>query len=244
MGYILSIIVISFAILIGFLYWYFTEKYKKGWGTTISQYEPPQRLRPAMAELICKEKITEKAWPATIVDLAVRGYVRIKEDKPDWLRSLIKLLPYKEYIIEKIKDFENDFSLEDYERDFLNTLFSKSDYFSTKELKKKKENQRKLFEAIQKLKEKLYEETELDTRVFEKRVSQEKTRKTIITALIFSLIFLLWLLEKLLDVNVFQFFLSPLKILIVSIFCSALGLMLFIKYEARLSKEGVILKED
>ena len=52
------------------------EKFNQGLGTIVPQYEPPEKLKPAMAEVIIKERITGKgAWSATIIDLAVRGYV-------------------------------------------------------------------------------------------------------------------------------------------------------------------------
>jgi hypothetical protein len=80
------------SILIGFFYWYFTKKSKEGKRAIIPQYEPPQNFKPAMAEVVCKEKITDKTWPATIVDLAVRGYLKIKEDKSYWGDFVVRIL--------------------------------------------------------------------------------------------------------------------------------------------------------
>lgn len=79
-GYLGSAAVVLSGIVFLIAYWYRTERYKKGRGIVIAQYEPPQQLRPAMAEVLVKESITSKAWPATIVDLAVRGYVRVVEE--------------------------------------------------------------------------------------------------------------------------------------------------------------------
>ena len=62
---------------------------KKGKGTIIAEYEPPHNLPPAMAELIVTERSTDRAWSATIVDLAVRGYVKIEEEGMS-LRGKIK----------------------------------------------------------------------------------------------------------------------------------------------------------
>jgi hypothetical protein len=57
---------------------------------------PPEGIRPAQAGLLVEEVVNPVAIPATVVDLAVRGYLRIEEDparedwaKPDW--RLVKL---------------------------------------------------------------------------------------------------------------------------------------------------------
>ncbi len=52
----------------------------EGRGTIIPQYEPPMQLPPAEAELLVKESVSSKAWPATVIDLAVRGYLTVAED--------------------------------------------------------------------------------------------------------------------------------------------------------------------
>lgn len=290
-GYILGTLIILLSILGGFLHWYFTEIHNAGRGTIIPQYEPPQNLRPAMAEAIIKEKITDKAWPATIIDLAVRGYVNIKEDTAYWgdvlgrvilagvmlfllfgaLIPLINLLNSqnslfgiagfpvlfiififfrvfknifkdgikgsfapKNYIVEKLKSSENDPAVEDYEKVFLGILFGDKEYFSTKELKKSGNLKKQKFsESFKKLKEKLYKETELDTNAFENGISKEKI-KTIIWGII---IFVLVYFGGIIGVNQYIF-------LLASMIMSGAGLFAFIKYEARLNKEGQVLRED
>lgn len=79
--YFLSLLIILASIIYYTIYWYLAEKYHKGRGTIVPQYEPPQNLRPAMAELIATENISRQTWPATIVDLAVRGHIVIKEEE-------------------------------------------------------------------------------------------------------------------------------------------------------------------
>ncbi|MBW6440642.1 DUF2207 domain-containing protein [Patescibacteria group bacterium] len=78
-GYILSILIFISAVIYGFYHWYKTERSREGKRAIVPQYEPPQNLKPAMAEVIIKERLTNKGLTATIVDLAVRGYVRIEE---------------------------------------------------------------------------------------------------------------------------------------------------------------------
>ena len=40
-------------------------------------------IRPAQAGLLVDEVVSPVAVPATLVDLAVRGYLRIEDDAPD-----------------------------------------------------------------------------------------------------------------------------------------------------------------
>ena len=285
-GYILGLFIIAASLVSGFWYWYFTEKHDVGRGTIIPQYEPPQNLRPAMAEVITKEKITGKAWPATIVDLAVRGYVKIKDDSAYWGDISSSVVPLfilvlvfaiaifatmsfagrvifgvifvfllfntklikskgglkesfapKNYIIEKIKPFENDDNLESYEKKFLGKIFRNKNYFSTKELKSSsKMEKRKFADSINELKDDLLKETEKDTMAFEIGVSREKIRAVILAAAFFVCLFLL--IFGVLD------FSNQYHFLILSAATGSLGLFTFIKYEARLSKEGQILRED
>ena len=72
--------IILLCLLFLFLWWLFAIKLKERPGNIIPQYEPPDGLRPAIAEAVATEKVTSKSFAATIVDLAVRGWVRIDED--------------------------------------------------------------------------------------------------------------------------------------------------------------------
>lgn len=91
-GYVLGSLIVLFSILYWIVYFVRTEVLPKGRGTIIPQYEPPRGLRPALAELLIKEGVSRRTWPATIVDLAVRGYVEIKEEKGRTIVKNISLL--------------------------------------------------------------------------------------------------------------------------------------------------------
>ena len=284
-GYILSVIIFLSCIIIGFIYWYKTERSREGKRAIVPQYEPPQNLRPAMAEIIVKEKLTNKGLSATIIDLAVRGYVKIKEEPESKLRttmrfvavvltiillivaaiilynskqagslipfiimfmfaliffiSLFKKSSYKssDYKVIKIKPYENDSDLEDYEKKYLRALFSSKEYFSTKEIKKSQTKAKALYKKIKKVKDKIYEETELDTGAFEKGLTIEKKKNIIFAILTFIIFFSFQIFFASIGIN--QFF---ILILVASI--SIVGLYAFIKYEARLSDRGIKLKED
>lgn len=85
LGYILSALIVFLVPIILVLRWYFTERHGTGRGTIVPQYEPPKGLRPAMAEIVMNERLSNRTWPATIVDLAVRGYLDIEEVPPSRL---------------------------------------------------------------------------------------------------------------------------------------------------------------
>lgn len=282
---IFSILIIIATILFMILYWYFTEKRNRGRGTIIAEYSPPKALPPAMAELIVKEKLTPKAWAATVIDLAVRGYVKITEEKKSFsLKTLAPFIPAmfiilfivfslkdalslgltansyvlfsfftiiviisiiqkrskivpKDYLIESTKPFAEDKNLRDYERKFLTAILSNG-RFSTKEMKTDVSASRELYKAMKEIKEAMYEETEIETQAYEKPVSREKYMG-IGFIIIFVLLFILSPLSgALADAN-FGF----IVIIIIALVC-AIAIWLQIKFEARLSAEGAILREE
>ena len=284
-GYILSVMIFLSCIIIGFIYWYKTERSREGKRAIVPQYEPSQNLKPAMAEVIVKERLTNKGLAATIIDLAVRGYVKIEEEPESKLKtamrfvviiftiifliiaaiilhnseqvdsvipfvimsmfvliffaSLFKKNSYKssDYKVIQIKSFKDDLNLEDYEKEYLKALFGFGNYFSTKEIKRNQIEAKELYKKIKKVKDKIYEETELDTGAFEVGLTIEKRKKIIWTILAFVTFFSFQIFIASVGIN--QFFILALTIIV-----NIIGLYAFIKYEARLSNSGIKLKED
>jgi uncharacterized membrane protein len=150
------------SLIYSIVYWRREEYINRGRGTIVPEYDPPKNLRPAMAEVLAKGRISQKAWPASVVDLAVRGYLKIEEEKESHLFGLVK---NTEYVLTKIK--EPDTALEEYEKDFMDTLFAGSDTFSTAEVKKSPSLQHKLARGVDKVTRKLYQETATDTNAFD-----------------------------------------------------------------------------
>lgn len=71
--------------------WWTTGRDKREHETIVAEYEPPEKVRPAQAGLLLDEQADTKDVTATIVDLAVRGYLTISEipasglfGKKDW----------------------------------------------------------------------------------------------------------------------------------------------------------------
>ena len=87
--------------------WYAVGRDARERETIVPEYEPPDKLRPAQLGVMLDESADTKDVTATIVDLAVRGYLTIKEEpehgpfaKKDWtLRATGKaaadLQPYE-----------------------------------------------------------------------------------------------------------------------------------------------------
>lgn len=111
-------------------------------GTTEGQ-APLRPLRPAEVGTLIDEKVDIHDISATIVDLAVHGYLRIGEKKAD-KKSV--------YWFEKLKDFEGDKELVEYEKEILRGIFGKSEIEFLDNLKNK------FYKHLEKTRDGLYEQ--------------------------------------------------------------------------------------
>ena len=64
--------------LVMFFIWRKWGKEPKGRGTVIAQYDEPQKLPPALMAAIMEQKVSNRAISSTILDLARRGFMKIK----------------------------------------------------------------------------------------------------------------------------------------------------------------------
>ncbi len=85
--------VVTFTVM--FFLWYYIGRDEKTFKTTvIPHYKAPQNLSPTETGTIIDEKLDPKDLTATILDFAVRGYIKITEIKgKDYELELLK--PYK-----------------------------------------------------------------------------------------------------------------------------------------------------
>ena len=68
-------------IIIGcYIFWLFKGKDPAGRGTIIAEYEPPTGMSPAEVGTIVDEKTDKKDISAEIINLAVKGYLKIKRE--------------------------------------------------------------------------------------------------------------------------------------------------------------------
>ena len=266
------------------------KKERDGRGTIIPEYEPPDHLRPFVGEVMTSGYVTGKGLSATIVDLAVRGYVTIEEDNPSGNKflkkmqgkSFLKLFSRRflgllftvliiwfvfssksesflfglfivvlvlsllssfihrptEYFIQKKKNFHDDGSLEDFEKQYLTILFGSSDTFSTRALKKFNSGiDRQAFgRAVQKLQRDVVKEVERDTNAYIHPVSRsQKYIGVVVVSSIFIFMASLFI-SHLIDAQIVMVFDG-------FYFCVAL-LVWIIKFRTILSEKGKILREQ
>ena len=74
-----------------FIRWYSKGRDAKGRGTIVPQYTPADNLKPLEAGTILDFKVDNKDITATIIDLAIHGYIKIVENKQDRLIGKDKL---------------------------------------------------------------------------------------------------------------------------------------------------------
>lgn len=130
--------------------------------TIAPEFIPPLKMRPAVMGTLFDEKVDLRDISAVIIDLAVRGYLKIKETKKKAL-----LGEKTEYEFIKIVKSKND--LENYEREIYDGIFSQGDNVKLDQLKNK------FYKHISVIKNKLYEKV-TNKKYFEK--NPEKVRNT------------------------------------------------------------------
>ncbi|MEK6803634.1 MAG: DUF2207 domain-containing protein [Nitrospirota bacterium] len=84
------------------------------------RYEPPDRLTPAEAGTLVDDSPDTRDLTATVVDLAVRGYLRIAEQKAE---HVFGLWSNTDYVFHRTKSSQEWTTLPTYERLLLEALF-------------------------------------------------------------------------------------------------------------------------
>ncbi|MFC1787652.1 DUF2207 domain-containing protein [Patescibacteria group bacterium] len=105
--------------LLMFRQWYKHGRDHKGRGTIIAEYEPPKGLRPTEMGTLVDAKLHPNDFSAAIIDLAVRGYLKIIEtEKKGWLTT------NQEYSFEKLKEPDD---LKEFEQKVFKAIFGDHD---------------------------------------------------------------------------------------------------------------------
>jgi len=127
--------------------------------TIVVEYQPPEfskrRLRPAEIGLLLDERADTLDVSATIVDLAVRKYLVIKELPKE---GVFGIFTSRDYELERLD--EPNTELLPYERTLLNALFDGSHAVQLSELKNS------FYKDLRKIKDELYEESVKQNRFF------------------------------------------------------------------------------
>jgi uncharacterized membrane protein len=87
----------------------------------VVQYEPPDSLTPAEAGTLLDYKADMRDITATLVDLAVRGYLRIEEKEEEQLFGLIKR---REYVFRRLEPPQGVVGLAPHEEGVLSGIFA------------------------------------------------------------------------------------------------------------------------
>jgi len=102
----------------------------EGAGSVVVRYEPPEELRPGEVGTVVDERMHFRDLTATIVDLAVRGFLRIEVLEEEHLFGLIKT---KNVVFHRSGGKSAE-ELADYERLILNGIFYAGDRTEAKDL--------------------------------------------------------------------------------------------------------------
>ncbi len=120
-----------------------TSKPIGAYETTVVEFEPPDKLRPAEIGVLMDERADTLDVTATIVDLATHGYLTITEEKKAWIFGAA------DYILKKNK--KDVSGLLEYESLLLKHIFDDGDIIKISSLKTK------FYQELEEVKKKLYE---------------------------------------------------------------------------------------
>jgi uncharacterized membrane protein YgcG len=125
-----------------FGFWLFRGRDLPGMGTIVVNYEAPQGLTPAEVGTLVDEHVDLRDISATIIDLAVRGYLKIEELATNsWFSS------GSDYRFKKLKEPQG---LKTFELRLYNQIFSRGDEVTLSDL------QEKFFPVLPQVKKDLY----------------------------------------------------------------------------------------
>lgn len=109
----ISVPIFSFLFL--FIKWWKSGKDPDLKKTIIVQYDPPDKLLPAEVSAIINQRVKPDDFSATIIDFAVRGYLKIKETKTGII------FKHADYELEKLRESDG---LNDYEKKVFEKIFA------------------------------------------------------------------------------------------------------------------------
>lgn len=104
-----------------FMAWFWYSKGRDPRRNPISvQYEPPDQMTPAEAGTLVDNEVDMRDITATIVDLAVRGYLKIEQQDQS---EALGLVHHKKFIFHRIKAASEWTSLKPHEQELLSAFF-------------------------------------------------------------------------------------------------------------------------
>jgi uncharacterized membrane protein len=100
-------------------FWYANGRDPRRNAITV-QYEPPDQLTPGEAGTLVDNEVAMRDVTATIVDLAVRGYLKIEQQETS---EALGLIHHKNFIFHRTKEASEWASLKAHEQELLSALF-------------------------------------------------------------------------------------------------------------------------
>ncbi len=109
------------ALIVMFFFWWTKGRDPKPDISVAPQYEPPKGMSPAEVGTLIDDSVHPRDITATLVDLAVKGYIKIEETD-----SKVLLFTHRDYTFHSLKDpgSWNAGDLQAHERVMLNHLFA------------------------------------------------------------------------------------------------------------------------
>ena len=111
---------VTFAVM--FTLWWYKGRDPEPGMSVAPMYEPPAGMTPAEVGTIVDDSVDPRDITSTIVDLAVRGFIKIEETKEQGL-----IFKSKDYLLHLLKPREQWTSVVPHERVMLENIFSGSD---------------------------------------------------------------------------------------------------------------------
>jgi len=225
---LIALLIPLFVLIKSFRIWLKKGKDSKIKKTIIAFYSQPDGLSPASVGVLIKQTVSIKEVLATTINLAVRGYLKIKEQE-----KKILFIKNKEYIFEKLKS-END--LKSYEQKIMKAIFKKGNTVSSTELRNK------FYKELPEIKKEIYSEVAQEG-LFNgniKKVRSRYGRAYIINLIVSSLIILgLIVLINVLGLSIYT---AQLIVVWIGLIMASIIGLLFSHYMPTITKTGLDFK--
>lgn len=124
-NWVLGVPVLVFILLI--YLWYTQGRDPEGRGTIITQFDSPDKITPAQVGTIFDEKVHHQDMSAEIINLAIKGYLKITRKKEKGFFASA------EYIFDKLKDSDN--KLTNFQKKLHDSIFDSKNTRKLSELK-------------------------------------------------------------------------------------------------------------
>lgn len=233
-GFLTAFILILITIFYSIIFWYRNEYSPKHDKSIVPQYEPPKNMKPAQLDIIYNERLSKKSWSATIIDLAIKGYVKIEEDSKNKLLSILSGKDYKVHLLISESD-SNYEKLETYEKNFLSALFVGRKTFSTKSMKYSQYESQELYKSMMKIEHDILEEIGSDyPDVYTRPVKMQNTRKFLFAFLFIAVFVMIFLF----GIGLKGLFIYHILAIVFGLIFSFVIYLYSVKYNPRLSTVG------